>query len=128
VGVETTFPSHELKTRLTDVQRHDFAASFQHTAVKTLVDTTLRAVETHKPASVVIAGGVAANQELRRQLADRLPFPIQYAPISLCTDNGAMIACLGYYMAQALKPTDPSKFKVIPSLSMSQTAWRNSQS
>jgi N6-L-threonylcarbamoyladenine synthase len=123
VGVETTFPSHELKTRLTDVQRHNFAASFQHTAIKTLVATTLRAVNAHQPASVVIAGGVAANQELRRQLADQLPFPIEYAPISLCTDNGAMIACLGYYMAQTLSPTDPTAFTVMPSLPMSKTAW-----
>nr|MBP9761951.1 hypothetical protein [Candidatus Saccharibacteria bacterium] len=123
VGVETTFPSHELKTRLTDVQRHNFAASFQHTAIRTLVATTLRAVNAHQPASVVIAGGVAANQELRRQLADQLPFPIEYAPISLCTDNGAMIACLGYYMAQTLSPTDPTAFTVMPSLPMSKTAW-----
>lgn len=124
VGVDTTFPSHELSGLLNDKQKHDFAASFQSTAVKTLVDTAARAVEAYQPKSVVIAGGVAANQELRRQLAEKLPFPIEYPPMQLCTDNGAMIACLGYYVAQALPPTDPRDLKVIPSLPMSQTAWR----
>jgi len=123
VGVDTTFPSHQLSGLLNDAQRHDFAASFQRIAVKTLVDTAARAVEAYQPKSVVIAGGVAANQELRRQLTDKLPFPIEYPPMQLCTDNGAMIACLGYYVAQSLQPTDPREFKVVPSLPMSQTAW-----
>ena len=123
VGVETTFPSHSLSELLNEEQSYNFAASFQYTAVKTLVDTTARAVETYRPASVVIAGGVAANQELRRQLAEKLPFPIEYPPMELCTDNAAMIACLGYYAALALPPTDPHLLKVIPSLSMSQTSW-----
>jgi len=123
VGVETTFPSHGLSELLNEKQSYNFAASFQYTAIKTLVDTTARAVEAYRPASVVIAGGVAANQELRRQLAEKLPFPIEYPPMELCTDNAAMIACLGYYAALALPPTDPHVLKVIPSLSMSQTSW-----
>jgi len=123
VGVETTFPSHGLSELLNDTQRHNFAASFQYTAIKTLVDTAARAVEAYRPASVVIAGGVAANQELRRQLTEKLPFPIEYPPMELCTDNAAMIGCLGYYASLILPPTDPHNLKVIPSLSMSQTPW-----
>lgn len=123
VGVDHTFPSHELPGRLNDVQRADFAASFQYTAVKTLVDATAKAVEEFQPASVVIAGGVAANSELRRQLSDRLPLPIEYAPISLCTDNGAMIAALGYYHAQVVEPTPIDDVTVRPSLSMLDTVW-----
>jgi len=123
VGVDHTFPSHELPARLNDVQRADFAASFQYTAVKTLVDATKTAVEEFAPASVVIAGGVAANSELRRQLSNQLPQPIEYAPISLCTDNGAMIAALGYYHAQVVKPTPVDEVTVRPSLSMLDTVW-----
>jgi len=125
VGVDHTFPSHELPGRLNDVQRADFAASFQYTAVKTLVDATVAAANEHAPASVVIAGGAAANQELRRQLSERLPLPIEYAPMSLCTDNAAMIAALGYYRSQAVKPTPVDDTKVFPSLSMTQTVWGN---
>lgn len=124
VGVDHTFPSHELAARLSEDQRNNFAASFQKTAVKTLVANTLKAFYDHSPASVVIAGGVAANQELRQQLAEALPINIEYAPMNLCTDNAAMIATLGYYMAQHVTPVDPRHFEVIPSLSMTKTAWR----
>jgi N6-L-threonylcarbamoyladenine synthase len=123
VGVDTTFPSFELPGLLNDVQRANFAASFQKTAIETLVDKAERAFQDYSPASVVIAGGVAANQELRRQLQDRLPLPIEYAPMELCTDNGAMIATLGCFYAEKMPPTSPLELEVHPSLSMSHTAW-----
>jgi N6-L-threonylcarbamoyladenine synthase len=122
-GVDFTFPSHELAARLNDVQRDDFAASFQRIAIETLVDRTQRAFRDYSPRSVVIAGGVAANQELRRQLSARLPLTIDYAPMNLCTDNAAMIATLGYYYAQKQQPVDPYVLEVIPSLSMTNTTW-----
>lgn len=123
VGVDFTFPSHELAARLNDEQRANFAASFQRIAIETLVDKTEKAFLEYSPASVVIAGGVAANQELRRQLSERLPLAVEYAPIALCTDNAAMIACLTYYQAQVVKPVSPFELDIIPSLSMNTTAW-----
>ncbi len=125
VGVDHTFPSYKLAARLNDVQKANFAASFQYTAVKTLVDAAAAAYNEFQPQSVVIAGGVAANQELRRQLSGRLPLPIEYAPMQLCTDNGAMIATLGYYYAKANAPSDPYSLEVVPSLSMRETTWAN---
>lgn len=124
-GVDHTFPSYELAARLDEVKRNNFAASFQHVAIETLVDKTIKAYHDYSPASVVIAGGVAANQELRRQLSARLPIDIKYAPMNLCTDNAAMIGALGYYEAQKLSPTDPRQMEVVPSLSMTKTAWAN---
>ena len=121
VGKDFTFPSHELPGLVNDELRHNMAASFQYTAIKTLVSKTVRAYETLRPASVVIAGGVAANQELRRQLAAALPIAIEYAPIQLCTDNAAMIASLAYYRSQIDQPADPYDFEVQPSLSMKAT-------
>ena len=123
VGVETSFPSRDLAARLSDLQKANFAASFQRTAIETLVDKAEAAFRDHSPASVVIAGGVAANQELRRILSERLPLPIEYAPMALCTDNAAMIATLGYFYAQKKQPTSPFELEVIPSLSMSKTTW-----
>lgn len=123
VGVDFTFPSHELPALLNDVQRVDFAASFQRIAVETLVDKAERAFRDYTPKSVVIAGGVAANQELRRQLSERLPLHIDYAPMNLCTDNAAMIATLGYYYASKNQPINPFELEVVPSLSMTKTAW-----
>lgn len=123
VGVDYTFPSHALSERLSEQQKADFAASFQQTALDTLVDKTERAYQDFAPASVVIAGGVAASRELRRILSDRLSLDIEYAPMSLCTDNATMIATLAYYQVQSTKPADPFDFEVIPSLSMTETAW-----
>lgn len=123
VGVDTTFPSYELSALLNESQKADFAASFQRTAVETLVDKAEKAFHDHSPASVVIAGGVAANQELRRILKQRLALEVEYAPIELCTDNGAMIATLGCFYAQQNQPISPLELEVQPSLSMTKTAW-----
>ena len=122
-GKPFDFPSHGLAELLTPSQRNDFAASFQQVAIDTLIDKAEAAFEAYQPQSVVIAGGVAANRELRKQLQERLPIEIEYAPMSLCTDNAAMIATLGYFMAQKLEPDDPYDFEVVPSLSMTNTAW-----
>lgn len=118
VGKDFTFPSHELTGLVEDELRHNMAASFQYTAIKTLIDKTKKAFDNFQPASVVIAGGVAANQELRRQLRESLPIEIEYTPIQLCTDNAAMIATLGYYRAQIDQPANPYDLEVQPSLSM----------
>ena len=123
VGVDHTFPSHALAERLDEATRNDFAASFQRIAVETLVDKVIAAYHEFQPRSVVIAGGVAANQELRRILAERLPIAIEYAPMKLCTDNAAMIAALGYFVAQKCEPSDPRQIEVQPSISMTKTAW-----
>lgn len=126
VGVDTSYPSFKLPELLNDVQRADFAASFQNIAVETLVDKAHKAFNDYSPASVVIAGGVAANQELRNQLQARLPIDIQYAPMQLCTDNGAMIATLGCFYAERVQPASPFDLEIQPSLSMTKTAWNKS--
>jgi N6-L-threonylcarbamoyladenine synthase len=118
-GKDYTFPSFELAALLNDAQRNDLAASFQRVAVETVVDKTIKAYEEFQPKSVVIAGGVAANQELRRQLSERLPSPINYTDIKLCTDNGAMIATLGCFRATlGQQPADPYRLDIAPNLSM----------
>ncbi|HEX9679506.1 MAG TPA: tRNA (adenosine(37)-N6)-threonylcarbamoyltransferase complex transferase subunit TsaD [Candidatus Saccharimonadales bacterium] len=117
VGVDYNFPSTELANKLNKTQISDIAASFQRIAIETLVDTAESAYSQFRPKTVVIAGGVAANSELRRQLAKRLPLDIRYAPISLCTDNAAMIAALGFYRARAkAAPDSPFKLDINPSL------------
>lgn len=123
VGVDTSYPSFKLPELLNDAQRADFAASFQCTAIETLVDKAEKAFNDYSPASVVIAGGVAANQELRKQLQERLPLPIEYAPMQLCTDNGAMIATLGCFYAERKEPSSPLDLEIQPSLSMTKTSW-----
>lgn len=119
IGEDFTFPSKDLAARLSEVQKADIAASFQRTAVETVVDKAILAFEEFSPKSVVIAGGVAASPELRRQMAERLPLPIAYTDPKLCTDNGAMIATLGCFKAMKHQPTaDPYTLDIAPNLSM----------
>ena len=113
-GKDYTFPSSGLAELLNDAQRKDFAASFQKVAIEILVDKMELAFNQYKPKSVVIAGGVAANKELRRQLSERLPIEINYPNPALCTDNGAMVASMGYFVAQKTEPTDPNQIDIIP--------------
>ncbi len=118
VGGDHTTPSWDLHAKLTDHQKNDLAASFQKTVVDTLVDRLLVAFDRHQPKSVVIAGGVAANNKLREELQRRLPIEINYAPHLLCTDNAAMVASLGYWHAQANKKTDPLALRADSSIAM----------
>ena len=119
IGESHDFPSFKLSERLSEAQKADIAASFQRVAVETVVDKTMQAYEEFKPKSVVIAGGVAASPELRRQLKDRLPIEINYTDPKLCTDNGAMIATLACFKIQKNQSTaDPYKLDIQPNLSM----------
>lgn len=118
-GKSYDFPSFELAELLNKQQQADVAASFQFTAIETVVDKTIQAYKEFQPKSVVIAGGVAANIELRRQLSERLPLPIEYTDTKLCTDNGAMVAALGCFMhRQNAKSANPYLLETQPSLSM----------
>lgn len=118
-GKDFTFPSHQLADALSEQQKNDIAASFQRVAIETVVDKTVAAFQEFQPNSVVIAGGVAANSELRVQLEQRLPLPIDYTDIKLCTDNGAMIATLGCYKAMHNQlVADPYTLEIAPNLSM----------
>jgi N6-L-threonylcarbamoyladenine synthase len=119
VGESYSFPSKDLPERLNEAQKANIAASFQRVAIETVVDKTLLACDEFQPASVVIAGGVAASYELRRQLSERLPLPISYPDPKLCTDNGAMIAALGCFKASLNQPVaDPYSLTIEPNLSM----------
>jgi N6-L-threonylcarbamoyladenine synthase len=119
IGESYDFPSVKLPERLSEAQKADIAASFQRVAIETIVDKAKLAFEEFQPKSVVIAGGVAANQELRRQLTEALPLPIEFPDLKLCTDNGAMVATLGCFKAMNCQPeADPYSLEIEPSLSM----------
>jgi N6-L-threonylcarbamoyladenine synthase len=119
IGESYDFPSIKLAGRLSGAQKANIAASFQRVAIETIVDKAKLAYEEFSPSSVVIAGGVAANQELRRQLPETIPLPINYPDSKLCTDNGAMVAALGCFKATLKQPAaDPYTLGIEPSLSM----------
>lgn len=79
---------------------HDLAAEFQAALVEVLVEKTMRAAEKFQVKTVLMAGGVAANQVLRdtmRRRAEALGIQLFYPSLKLCTDNAAMIAGNAYY-------------------------------
>ncbi|MCM8612845.1 tRNA (adenosine(37)-N6)-threonylcarbamoyltransferase complex transferase subunit TsaD [Accumulibacter sp.] len=89
---------------LDDEQRADIACGFQEAIVEVLVSKALRAVRTSGLRQLVVAGGVGANRELRRQLdarALRSRIEVFYPELEFCTDNGAMIALAGALRLQA---------------------------
>ncbi len=75
----------------------DLAASFQEAVVDWLVDKTLRAAQHYHAHAVLIGGGVSANRLLRERMATLLPMPVFFPPLSLCTDNAAMIGAAAHF-------------------------------
>ena len=73
-------------------RRADLAASYQRAIVRALVERTHEAAERTGATRIAVVGGVAANSELRAALPDAA-----FAPLSLCTDNAAMIASAARY-------------------------------
>jgi len=75
----------------------DLASSFQQAVVDMLVVKTLEAARSLPVKAVLVAGGVAANTLLRETFLARSPLPVLIPPLSLCTDNAAMVAACGYF-------------------------------
>lgn len=83
-----------------EINAADVAASFQAAVVEVIVTKTMEAVRSRKQDKLVLAGGVAANSNLRERLsaACKKENVMLYVPQPvLCTDNAAMIACSAYY-------------------------------
>lgn len=76
----------------------DLAASFQDVVIRSLVGTTERLAEEHRPRTLIVAGGVACNMALRgssEAAGARLGIPVYFPSRHLSTDNAAMIAAAG---------------------------------
>ncbi len=76
----------------------DIAASFQKSVVEVLVDRLLEASDRCGIKKIALAGGVAANSRLRKELESRSNgYDIYFPSLPFCTDNAAMIASSAYY-------------------------------
>jgi N6-L-threonylcarbamoyladenine synthase len=75
----------------------DMAASFQAAVIDVLVDKTLAAAKEFGAQEILVAGGVSANNSLREYFQEKSAHPIHIPPLSLCTDNAAMVAGAGYF-------------------------------
>ena len=74
----------------------NLAASFQAAVTDVLAEKTRLAAEASGARCVLLAGGVAANQALRRSVREQAGLPVFYPPPHLCTDNAAGVGVAGY--------------------------------
>jgi N6-L-threonylcarbamoyladenine synthase len=98
------------------------AKGFQSSVVEVLVEKSLRAVKAYGAKQLLLAGGVAANQGLRQQLAARCAeanIPLLAPPLGLCTDNAAMIAAAAFLKLRRGQ-FSPLDFKAEPLLKLEE--------
>jgi N6-L-threonylcarbamoyladenine synthase len=84
--------------RLSDSTKADVARGFVDAIVEVLVSKSINALKQTGLTTLVVAGGVGANEQLRESLGRSCAkegFSVHYPPMHLCTDNGAMIAFAG---------------------------------
>ncbi len=78
---------------------HDLAASFQQAVIEVLVNKAVGAAKKYNTSTLLLAGGVAANKELRKMLQKKSSdnkISVFIPPVDLCTDNAAMVASAAY--------------------------------
>ena len=115
LNLPLSYPSHDIKSLLSKKQVADFAASFQRTAVDILIEKLSLAKEKyHDVNNIVIAGGVSANEELRK--SSQKLFPTIFFPLpSFSGDNAAMVALATYSeILSSVPPTSPYKVSLKP--------------
>lgn len=91
---------HNEEQRGNEIRKEDLATSFQKVAVESITNKVKKAIVDKNIKTVIVAGGVAANQGLRdsvSKLSSELNVELSIPPMKYCTDNATMIAAAGYY-------------------------------
>ena len=92
--------AHNAKQKGETLRTADLAASVQHRIAGLLTEKTMAAARDLGYRTIAAAGGVCANTGVRRALTEaceQAGCTLYLPPLSLCGDNGAMIACQGYF-------------------------------
>jgi N6-L-threonylcarbamoyladenine synthase len=112
-GLKTSVIHHleDSRAKAGPASPENIAAGFRKTAVDILTSRLHRAVQDTGIQRVVAGGGVAANAYLRRVLAGWKDVDIRFPPLSLCGDNGAMVAGIAYRYFQRGEKDD---FLLVP--------------
>ncbi len=91
---------HNAEQRGEEVSPADVAASFQESVIEVIVSKTIQAAKEYNVKQVLLAGGVAANKGLRATLQEEMNalsnIELVIPPLSLCTDNAAMIGAAAF--------------------------------
>ncbi len=102
-----------------DLPVADIAASFQNAVADVLVAKTLQAAQEFGAQQILLAGGVAANKQLRQEMQARADIPVLIPRPKLCVDNGAMIAAAAWWHYRAGEKSDWD-LDVIPNLRLAE--------
>ena len=92
--------NHNLEQRNEQLNKEDLATSFQNVAITEIINKTRKAIKEKNIKTLIVAGGVAANQGLREEvtkLGKELGVDVTIPSMKYCTDNATMIAAAGYY-------------------------------
>ena len=92
--------AHNEEQRGNKLNEADLATSFQKVAIESITTKIRKAIIEKNIKTVIVAGGVAANQGLRtamQEVAEELNVDLSIPPMKYCTDNATMIAAAGYY-------------------------------
>lgn len=95
----------------------EYCKEFQSAIIDVLIFKTLKAAKKYKAQSILLAGGVSANQELRKKLEEEINLKLSQTKylipdLNYCTDNAAMIAAAGYLKFLDKKFTTWKKLKI----------------
>lgn len=132
-GLKTAVLRHIRETGLVPVEDghepsqpiKNLAASFQASVVQSLVGTMEKLAITHRPKTIIVAGGVACNGALRDAAEDagmRLGLPVYFPSKHLSTDNAAMIAAAGCFH---LKNGERSNLRMTADITMRLQNYEN---
>ncbi|MFN3411909.1 MAG: tRNA (adenosine(37)-N6)-threonylcarbamoyltransferase complex transferase subunit TsaD [Exilispira sp.] len=107
-GIKTAVIHFRKKYKITnnvDEKLEDILASFQYSIAKTLLLKVKSAIKKTNIKRILVAGGSAANSQIRKSLStlEEEGVKIYFPPINLCSDNGAMVAGLGFHYYEKYK-------------------------
>ena len=117
LGLPINTPSSQLAAKLSQTQIQDYAASFQATVIKILVQKLHLAIQQYPAKSIILAGGVSANQALRDAVLQNFSsdFLIHLPAPKFSTDNAAMVAAAAYFsIKNGQTPSDPYALDISP--------------
>lgn len=97
---------------LTEKQINDICASFQQCVSKTLAKKLKKAMQEKGYKQVVIAGGVAANSEIRKKIFEfeKEGYKVNAPVMKYCTDNASMVASCAYFNKNTYDDVDVEVF------------------